>query len=421
MDTDGHGSRWIRPLNPGRRSVRLRAPARRFSLSLALSLLLALFLPTPAAACRYSVRDTGFVDLGTAPYRLILTLSPEAAALADLYRQAAAGSFIDANVEFAGETGAAGMPPELTLRDATGRALPLGGGVPLPRDRAAVNALLESAVMSPRRADILRETLRAYAVIVFVESTDADANERVRNALAAAVNGVARLMPSMPKPVEVPPQIITVPVTEQGGEAVLLWGLGLEPRLDAEPRVAIVYGRGRRIGSPLEGPLITRTAVQERLVMLGQDCECDLDRAWLQGPVLPGRWDQELQQLASRLLGFDPENPLVRTEVSRIVLRGEGEGQQRQRRPTSALSLGYVEESVDALLEEPTEGVEADDSASLAPTATLSNPAPAIPAKPAEPTPAPVAATLTWALLAAVLAGGTAVGAWLLLRSTRQR
>ena len=58
------------------------------------------------------------------------------------------------------------------------------------------------------------------------------------------------------------------------------------------PRLqAIVFGRGRRLGEPLEGALITRTVLQERLAMIGQDCECDLDRAWLKGPVLPGRWE----------------------------------------------------------------------------------------------------------------------------------
>ena len=49
---------------------------------------------------------------------------------------------------------------------------------------------------------------------------------------------------------------------------------------------------------------------------------------------------------AAKSLGFDPENPMVRSEVGRIVLRGDGE-RKRPSRPSSALALGYSEEPVD--------------------------------------------------------------------------
>jgi hypothetical protein len=193
---------------------------------------------------------------------------------------------------------------------------------------------------------------------VLVEGTDTEETARVRRITEAASGTIQRLMPSMPKPVDTPPRLISIPLAQQAAEAVLIWGLGFDPKPTSEARLAIVYGRGRRLGSTLEGPTITRTALQERLALIGQDCECDLDRAWLKGPVLPGRWSRDLQQTASRLLGFDPENPLVRTEVSRIVLRGEGD-RTRARKPTTVLGLGYAEESVDAT---DTETVGAGDS-----------------------------------------------------------
>lgn len=389
------------------------APARTAGAWLAALFLLAtLFRPFSASACRYSIRDTGFVDLDTESYSLELAYPPAFAATAKLYTQAAAGLFLEANVGLAPKESAT---PWLRLSDNAGRSLDLAAGQPLPTDTTGIGRLLESAVASPRREDIHREALRAYAVIVHVEGTDAADNERVRAAIATASAAIARQMPSMPKPVEVPPQLVTIPVTEQGAEAVLLWGLGFEPRLSPEARVAIVFGRGRRLGEPLEGALITRTVLQERLAMIGQDCECDLDRAWLKGPVLPGRWDRELQQLAAKTLGFDPENPMVRTEVSRIVLRGEGDKAQ-SKKPTTALALGYSEESVDAAA---TDSSAADENATEtnSPTTPPGSNAPSNPPKP--PPLATPSARPVWFALFGFLAAAVAAGLIVLRRSWR--
>jgi hypothetical protein len=371
-----------------------------------------ILLPFSASACRYSIRDTGFVDLATESYQLELAHPPAFAATAKLYTQAAAGLFLESNVSFVTKDSAS---PFLRLANGTGRSLDLAAGQPLPRDAAAIARVLESVVASPRREDIHREALRAYAVIVLVEGTDATDNERVRAAIRNATTGIAKLMPSMPKPVDVPPQLVTIPVTEQGAESVLIWGLGFEPRLSPEARVALVYGRGRRLGSPLEGALITRTALQERLAMIGQDCECDLDRAWLKGPVLPGRWDRELQQLAAKTLGFDPENPMVRTEVSRIVLRGEGD-KAKSKKPSTALALGYTEESVDAAA--------TDSSAAVDEAAETNSPSstPSTTAPPSTPKPPPLAtpsARPVWFALFGFLAAAVAAGLIVLRRSRR--
>lgn len=377
----------------------------------ALLLLATLFRPFSASACRYSIRDTGFVDLNTESYSLELAHPPAFAATAKLYTQAAAGLFLEANVGFATKESAT---PWLRLSDNAGRSLDLAAGQPLPTDTTGIGRLLESAVASPRREDIHREALRAYAVIVLVEGTDAADNERVRAAIATASAAIARQMPSMPKPVEVPPQLVSIPVTEQGTEAVLLWGLGFEPRLSPEARVAIVFGRGRRLGEPLEGALITRTVLQERLAMIGQDCECDLDRAWLKGPVLPGRWDRELQQLAAKTLGFDPENPMVRTEVSRIVLRGEGD-KARSKKPSTALALGYVEEPVDATGDN--SEMKPLPTSAPATTRATNHPAPTVPPPPPLASPA---ARPFWFALFGLLAAAFCAGLILLKRSRRQ-
>jgi len=265
-------------------------------------------------ACRYSVRDTGFVDLGLESYRLRWV--PDPASLgADpgaMLRPRVDALLRDSNLVWDEEPPAAGIPPGagLFLRDVEGRVLRLP--VADSADSASVLKAVESAASSPLRERLYREGLRAYAVVLLVEGTDAAANARARQDIDAAIAATARLLSSMPKPVEVPPQAVSLTLREQSAEPVALWGLGMEPVPNEVPRVAIVFGRGRRLGTALEGPLITRTALRDRLLLIGQDCECDLDRAWLRGPLLPGRWGRELQQAALTALGFDPGNPMVR-------------------------------------------------------------------------------------------------------------
>jgi len=180
----------------------------------------------------------------------------------------------------------------------------------------------------------------------------------------------------------------------------------------------------------LEGPLITQTALRDRLLLIGQDCECDLDRAWLKGPLLPGRWGRELQQAALDTLGFDPGNPMVRAEISRIVERGP-QNPGRRRPPSSGTSLGYSEESVETVLGSESDPAEplntgaapatfetsTNPTASMAPTALTSSTALSKP--PLAPTPTNPGRGL-WFVLAGALVVFFAVGLGLWFRASRR-
>jgi hypothetical protein len=300
-----------------------------------------------AWACRYSVRDTGFVDLGDEHYQLILT-GNHPGERTELYRRIAAASLLDANITLVVREPPDAAEPSLTLVAQDGRTLVLARGGELPSDAAGATTLIESVALSPLRAEIHEAALKSFAVVVLIEGGAAAEVSRVQASIEAAIRQVTLLMPGMPKPVDTPPALIRVSAERLAAERVTLWGLGFDPEPEDEPRVALVFGRGRRIGSPLEGPLITQTVVQERLVIIGQDCECELDREWMKGPLLPARWDAGRQQQALQSLGFDPENPLVRAEVSRIVLRGPGPGQVKKLAGTAS-ALGYSEVLLDEL------------------------------------------------------------------------
>ncbi len=71
-----------------------------------------------------------------------------------------------------------------------------------------------------------------------------------------------------------------------------------------------------------KGKEITEDNLANVLFVIGQDCECGLDHRWLQGTMLPARWTDEMQAKVAENLGFDPESPMIKMEMSWIVRRG---------------------------------------------------------------------------------------------------
>ena len=379
-----------------------------------LSLLL-LIPALPAIACRYSVRDTGFVELGSDPYRLVLQISSSTPnSLREAFEQSAAAVFLDSNIRCSTSTDSTDGVARLTLLSPDNRTLTVGE-IPNTHSRIQMVESLERVALSRARIQLHEDLLQSYAVLVLVEGTDSHSNLRVRAILEEAGKAVARLFPSMPKPIDVlPPRILTVPADSIPAESVLIWGLGMEPRPESWPRVAVVFGRGRRVGDPIDSALLSQTLIQDRLALIGQDCECELDRSLLQGPVIPARWDAARQRTAAGSLGFDPENPLIRAEISRIVLKGPAKPSSKRSSTGAfdALALGYTEEPVDAVETKPSSEV----------AVPVPKPSRASPSPPAEQPPKLTGAVLAvWIGFSGLSLVAVAFGLWLLVRSRKDR
>jgi hypothetical protein len=86
--------------------------------------------------------------------------------------------------------------------------------------------------------------------------------------------------------------------------------------------------------------------------LIGMDCECGVDLSTMKGPPIPLKWDEETQDLASMALGFDPENPMVKLEVSQI-LSLERDGPSPETLFGKDPLFGYSEEEIE--LDEPEE------------------------------------------------------------------
>ena len=314
-------------------------------------------VPPFAEACRYSVRDVGFVEIHPDPYRLRFFGDSVGSAtgidnLLPIARIALEGSNIVAEAadldDFAGHPGAEYVEgalqkgsialllesPDLEIRP---RPIP---DSPSP-DSQFWSSSLESLVSSPVRERYLERMHEIYGAILFIESEDEQANDKARATTEEAVKKTKDYMTQIPKPVNEPPEVFAIP--NDGSEGILLWSLGIEDR--RTPHVAVLFGRGRRIGEVLSGGDITPENLFEILSVVGLDCECGLDRSWMQGTCVPLRWDEETQEKTARALDFDPENPMVKMEISQILSQG-GTGTRRAEGGASDPFFGYSERSV---------------------------------------------------------------------------
>lgn len=332
-------------------------------------------------ACKYNVRDVGFVYLEPVPYRVFGYVPPDSPEkTSKTLRNLASASFLDSNVEFRIadpdksqdddtliylQNEFTGEHPKLALVSPDGRHLTLPFSDAADEIQASAWSALEGVVSSPLREQILSEIVRVYALVLLVEGADSAENERARVEAEGAVRDLAAVMDRFPKPIKFPPQIVTVARETISQEKVFLWSLGVEDEQPSEPSVAVLYGRGRRVGPLLRGDSIKQGEIAKMLGLLGQDCECDLDRAWMRGPLIPVRWDMDLQAEVLKEVGFDAENPMIKTEVSRILARGPTSGARRVPLPgiDSNSLLGYKEMSLDDPVSEVEENVPLEDNA----------------------------------------------------------
>ncbi len=294
----------------------------------------------PVRACQYNVREVGFIDVGIEPYRLIVYL-PEnvpasgvsglneamALVLAETnirFEPVRAGA--DANqaaVEFTRTQGISHFPAAM-LVSPDGQSMPVALSEKAASLAEVVPSALESILDSPTRRQILERSADSYGVVLLIEGPDPQRNGAARQTVSAAIRQIGEQLGSLPKPISNPPELVVLDQKSLAREQVLLWTLRLKAEDVNQPHVAVFYGRGRWIGPLFEGETLTSDNLTQLLSVVGADCECSLDHRWLQGTMLPARWDEALQQKVAQSIGFDPENPMTKMEMVSIVRRGTG-------------------------------------------------------------------------------------------------
>ena len=277
----------------------------------------------------------GFVDIIPYPYSLYFFIqdsTPEIFVTA--FRQISYASFMDSNIkaEIINTDHQKDHPaleykqfwelksfPAAILMSPAGRSFVIPVSAPGKTFKETMRSSLESIVFSRVREEILSHTVKAYCVVLVFEGENAAENKRVHKLVDNAAGKIARVMSQLPKRIDEPPHIIVIPQKSVSREKILLWSLGITGNQMNEPHVAVIYGKGRRIGPVLKGKQISGNRLISMLSIIGLSCECGLDKKWIMGPLLPLRWGEGFQSDVVKFLGFDPESPVVKTEMSSIM------------------------------------------------------------------------------------------------------
>ena len=329
-------------------------------LKLALAVFLWSFLQSyPAIACRYNVREVGFVDLGIESYFLYGYVDKKTSAEITLsFEQIAYAALLDSNIKFEIidvnqqkdhpaikylDSSQVQTFPSAALVSPDGQTLAVAVTKPGEPFEQTLRSALEDISSSPKRREILQQVSKAYGVVLLIESADAGQNKKAREAARGAIEQIASQMEYLPKPIAHPPAMVEISHESLAREKVLLWSLALDPNDIDQPHAAVLYGRARWIGPMFIGEQITEDNLAAVLFVIGADCECGFDQRWLQGTMLPARWDQKLLSVVAESLGFDPENPMIKAEISWIVRRGYPAYPGVPLRQAQGMALGYQE------------------------------------------------------------------------------
>lgn len=303
-------------------------------------------LSLPGVLCRYTVRDVAFVAFDGDRYTLDIIVpegTPEK--WADTVRRIARASLADTEVVLKIATKPIEGPPRTTLRSPDGRTLP----IPLPADVEGLAKdgwdALDAIGQSPARDAYKAACLEAHAVIVVFEGASKDGNARARR-LANEAIALATTLEELPKPAKKGPQVLVVPYARREAERVFHWSTGASDEEAEDAHVAVLYGRGRRMGPVMAGPVTTASDIKQALLLIGQDCECELPRTLMRGPMVPMSWTTEDADRAQKILGFDGRNPMVKQEIARIVAREASAPGAPRAVGIDPLGLGYSESEV---------------------------------------------------------------------------
>jgi len=297
-----------------------------------------LLLASPTLACRYNVRDAGYVFLGVKPYFLycyvnndtpkdtIDTLQKtldEVLTYTNLY-----GEIININqqqehpsMKYLPQKKNLSLPTAMLLSPSE-QVLQLNLNVPGQSLQQTLRSKLAYILSSPLRKQIAEQLTQAYAVILVIEGPDPQENQKALKTASEAIEVIKQELDYLPKSIANPPVSVTLDTTARDQEKILLWSFSLASEKITETTVIILYGRGRQMGPALKQEQINQVWLVNLLALIGADCECNLDRSWMLGPMMPFRWDEKLQQKIAENLGFDTENPMIKMEIAHILRRG---------------------------------------------------------------------------------------------------
>jgi len=326
-------------------------------------LMISIFVSHDSFGCRYTIREIGFSDIGSNIYQLFFftnSQTPEEQVLS--LRKFSNLQLRDTNVRLEiinvdENESSDGLKflfqydiqtfPSVVFVSPGGESMFYSLASEGQSLSASSWVLFENLVSSAVREDMVRKLVRSYGVVLLIEGSDREENRRVKNTAREAVKAITESLNQMPKVVNEPPEILVIPYNKVDEEKILLFSLGITEKNKYDTHIAIVYGRGRLAGPVLEGEQINNVRLYNLLTLVGADCECGIDNSWIIGEMIPLRWGPSEQDKLTKHLGFDVENPFVKTEMSQIIYLKPSIGTVIN--PLEENLLGFVEGSVEMI------------------------------------------------------------------------
>jgi len=287
-------------------------------------------LPSITFGCVYNVRDVGFADINPTAYQLCYYVKDDTPqSVINTFRQASYTALTDSNVDVKiinvdqkkKQETLARYTKLLDIKSFPTAVLVSPKGLPMVLPSKPLWSVLDGIVTSPKREEILKHVAKSHSIVLLIQGRDSpESNAKAKTIVGESIKEIGKTMSQMPKPIEEPPYLITISPEMLAQERILLWSLGLDEKEINKPYIAILYGKGRQIGTLLDGEKTTVDKVFNILSIIGSSCECGLDRKWLQGTMIPLRWGLRTQLEVAKYLGFDPESPVVKMEISQILV-----------------------------------------------------------------------------------------------------
>jgi hypothetical protein len=298
-----------------------------------ISMIFMLFIDI-GTACRYTVREIGFADFGEDTYKFVLFKDKRISDTnTEIFKRISNAALLDANIAVhVIDVQKEKSSPLLAYYKRSDKGIFPNVLFISPEERVktfrisneedftqTIWNLIEKIVTSSARNKLLDHIVQSYGVLFFIEGTDSEQNMETRQLVEKAVAEIKLLMMGLSKPVQVPPEIITIKSHEIIEEDILLWSLGWQSLDRSKPALALMYGRCRRMGPLLKGAHLKEEIITNMLRFIGADCECGLDKSWMLGKMIPLRWDSKLKAAVFEQYGFDADNPMVVSEMSQIL------------------------------------------------------------------------------------------------------
>ncbi len=275
-----------------------------------LILLFAIALPN-IFACRFTIREIGYTRLNIEKYRVVLKGDTAGyGKLVKQFRALAYGYSMNANISYT-VLNEKGKMPELTCLNGNDDVI-VREEVVTAQD---IREFFKKLLFSPLQKMMYSQIGNVFAFVVAFPGED---NVAVNNIIDKAFSQFQKLMPNLDKKVDENIMKIVIPQLERKEEALVMRALGIDPE-SKQSSVVVIYGRGRLADEPLKGEKITTHNLLNQLVTLGTDCECGIDLSPLLRRAIPFNWDDKMSQAVADMLDIDVENPMVLTEMSRIL------------------------------------------------------------------------------------------------------